>query len=279
MADETPDPKAAFAGLMSGAAKSAKPEEGETEAPYGYTVDGKPKKGPGGRPRKSPSLDELKAAKEARVSDETQAPGDETPSAPGRKRSKAKAEKAAEPTPQHRPGIITKGVNKLYRKAGKIVQVMDPAIGFAIIESTRNTADEGEADDSVGAAWDEVARTNPRIRKFLLKLIAGGAWGQLIMAHAPILLAILMKEGVAKHIPFMQLMQAFLSDGPDTDAHAAHEPDGSGAQAGGGGLSGLLDGLRPEDLEQMQGLAQQMMMGQAAKVADPNGTRAPQAAA
>lgn len=278
MTAETPaEPAQAFAALMSEAAKAVKPEV--PEAPYGWTTDSdgtrRPKK-VSGRPKKSPSLDDLKASKEAAPPLEgVVTPGDAAPAAPGRRRKRRAGEpkpaKTEEPTPQHRPGVITKGVNKLYRKAGKIVQVMDPAIGFAIIESTKNTADEGEADDSVGAAWDEVARTNPRIRKTLLKLIAGGAWGQLLMAHAPILLAILMKDGISKHIPFMKLMTAFLDDGT--------EAAGDEAASSPGGLSGILDGLQPEDLNQMAAMAQSLMMGTAAKVADPAGARRPPAAA
>jgi hypothetical protein len=126
---------------------------------------------------------------------------------------------------------------------------MDPDIGTAIIESTRSTDEDG-GDDSVGAAWEELARANPRIRGMLLRLIAGGAWGQLLMAHAPILLAVIMKDGIRKHIPFVKLLEALA------------EPDEDG-QAAAGGLGGLLAGMTPEDMQQMAAMAQGLM-GQAA---------------
>lgn len=280
MADETQgvdDPKAAFAGLMSGAAKQAAPDDGAVDARYGWTTgaDGnrRPKKA-AGRPRKSPSLDELKAAKEDSGTAQAEgdaASGDRAPEQGKRKRGRKAAAEPAKPEAviQHRPGVITKGVNRLYRKAGKIVEVMDADIGKAIIASTKNTAEDGEPDDSVGAAWDEVARTNPRIRKVLLKIIAGGAWGQLFMAHAPILLAIIMKDGIAKHIPFMKLVQAFLSD-----------EDGESGEGAPAGLGGLLNGLTEQDMQQMMGVAQSLMMNQAgrAAAATPRAPEAQQAA-
>jgi hypothetical protein len=275
MAEETQvaDPKAAFAGLMSGAAKAAQPDS-DPEAPYGWTTDPqtgeKRPKLAAGRPRKSPGIDELRASREAAPADNDSPAGrDSAPARPGRrKKDRSASSSDPEPVIQHRPGVITKGVNRLYRKAGKIVQVMDPDIGRAIIESTRNTAEDGESDDSVGAAWDELARTNPRIRRFLLKAIAGGAWGQLIMAHAPILLAVLMKDSVSRHIPFFKLMQAFLSDDGAFDVDTSSASDVTPEPARPGSLRDLMGNLSPDDMQQMMGLAQQMMAGQAAAVAD-----------
>lgn len=257
---DTADPAAGFAALMSGAADAAGPADGE-DAPYGYTTDPdgtrRPKKA-AGRPRRSPTVDELKADRDQAPPAEPP-PGDRAPARErkrGRRRGPAEPRAEAEGTPQHRPGVITKGVNRLYRRAGKIVRAMDPDIGIAIIESARNTAEEGEPDDSVGAAWDELARTNPRIRRFLLKMIAGGAWGQVLMAHAPILLAIIMKDGIAKHIPFMKLISAMADDDDDV-------------QAGGDGETppGLFSGMKAEDLEQMAAMGQQMMAQMAGRVA------------
>ena len=258
------DPAAGFAALMSGASQAAAPDPGE--APFGYTTDRvtgerRPKKA-AGRPGKPPSIEDLKAEREQA---EPAEPAQDRAPSRGRRahRRSGKGKPAADEPgmPQHRPGLITKGVNRLYRKAGKVVRVMDPDIGIAIIESARNTAEDGEPDDSVGAAWDEVARTNPRIRRFLLKMIAGGAWGQLLMAHAPILLAILLKDSIRRHIPFMQLITAYLGDDGDQAA-------GDGPAAG-----GLFDGLRPEDAEQMMAMAQQMMGGMAGRVV-PDGRAA-----
>jgi len=234
---------------QDGAGPAPDPLAPDEEAPYGYMIDPKtkerrPKKLPGrpvGRgtppatppPGVSPPLDDLKADKKAKKTPDR---------APGKTRGKAgrftKRDKPAEePLPPFREGPIAKGVNKLYAKAGKIVRVMDSDIGTAILAATRK---ESEDDVTVGEAWEEVARTNPRIRRFLLKVIEGGAWGQLVWAHAPILLAIVMKESIAKHIPFMKLVEALLADtdtGEPTD------------------LSAAVGGLTPEDAQQMMDAA------------------------
>jgi hypothetical protein len=256
MADELgTDPGRDFAALMSGAAQAAEPAA--EPAPFGWTVDAqtgerRPKK-TAGRPRKSPGLDDLKAAAAAKSAEQAEAgavaepAGDRAPVTARRKRrgpAKPGVPDSGGATPQHRPGQISKGVNKLYRRAGKIVTAMDADIGAAIIAATRNTAEDDEPDDSVGGAWEEVCRTNPRIRRFVLKLIAGGAWGQLVMAHLPILLAILMKDAISRHIPFMKLLTALA------------EPDEDGKEAG--GLAGLMAGMTPEDMQQVMAMAKGM---------------------
>lgn len=248
MADtDTANPDAEFATLMSQAASAAAP--GHAEAPYGYTRDRetgemRPKKAPG-RPKAPPGLDELKqGTPDAPPADPP--PGDRAPDR-GRRKGKGKAPAADEPVPQHRPGQITKGMNKLYRRAGKIVRAMDRDIGTAIIEATENTAEPGPdgvitEDDSVGAAWEEVARANPRIRRFLLKMIAGGAYGSLVMAHAPIGMAIVMKPAILNHIPFSKIIASLA------------EPD-EGTPPGEGGLPG---GMTEADVAQMADVAGQM---------------------
>jgi hypothetical protein len=156
-------------------------------------------------PGQSPSLDELKAVSDGKGKPE----GDRAPGKPkGRGKGRARPKTNAD-VPPFRAGPIAAGMNKLYARTGKIVQVLDPEVGGAIISVTRK---ESADDVTVGEAWEELAKTNPRIRAFLLKMIQGGTWGQLIMAHAPIFLAVIMKDGIRKHIPFMKLIEAMLSD-------------------------------------------------------------------
>lgn len=246
------DAASSFAALMAGAADAA-----TDEAPYGYTKDRKtgevrPKKSPGrAGVRNSPSLEDLKAAKEQTGTEQNEAEqpaGDRAPAPPQGKSKNRKLSDDGKPSPQVIPafkeGVIAAGVNKLYRRTGKIVRVMDRDIGIAIIETTRK---EDEEDVTVGEAWEELARVNPRIRRFLLKLIAGGAWGQVVAAHAPILMAIVMKDAIARHIPFMALIEAFLGEDEDGPSE----------------VSEALGGLQPVDMVQMMQMAQQMM-GQAA---------------
>jgi hypothetical protein len=247
--DESQDVKAGFAGLMSKAAGQAGAAE---EAPFGYTTDPdgtrRPKK-TAGRPRKSPSVEELKAEKDAQVLEgivhppaEDRAPGS------GRRGQRAGGARPDDKKPvvQFREGVIAKGMNKLYRKAGKMVRVVDADVGQALIDITRkDTLDDGKPDPedvTVGEAWEELARTNPRIRAVLMKMIAGGAVGQLFMVHSPVLLAILMKDAIRKRIPFMKLVEAFLDNGEDGEAPA----DGT-----------VAEGLTVPDMDQMMAMARQ----------------------
>jgi hypothetical protein len=244
-----------FVATMANAQESAAPEAGE--APYGYTTDRltgvrRPKKSPG-RPRSSVPLEDLKASVSVSPpggAEESGAPpvvpDDRAPEPQVRRRGGRggrvvrPAAPQSEPLP-YRPGVITAGVNRLYRQAGKIIRAMDPDIGTAVLEAARNTAEPGEPDDSVGAAWDQLARTNPRVRAFVMKALAGGAVGQLVMAHAPIALAIMLKPAILRLIPFARVVESLAE--PDEDT-----------APGGGGLPG---GLTAADFEQMQALAEQ----------------------
>ena len=182
--------------------------------------------------------------------------------------------------PQFREGQIAKGINRLYRRGGRIVRAWDPEIGTALIEITRkDTLDDGVTPDpedvTVGEAWEELARTNPRIRRFLLKVIAGGAWGQLVMVHAPVLLAVLMKDAVRKHLPLAKLLAAFFQDDDDTGP----VPDGPvipgevlDAAGSPGNVPGpLFGGMTPEDLQEMAAMADKLLAGATGK-RRPGGT-------
>lgn len=209
-------------------------------------------------PGQSPSLDDLKA----NAGDKATAEGDRAPGKPGKGGKRARRPKTEASVPPFRAGPIATGMNKLYARTGKIVKVMDPVIGEAIISTTRKESDD---DVTVGEAWEELAKTNPRIRAFLLKMIQGGAWGQLIMAHAPIFLAVIMKDGIRKHIPFMKLIEAVLSDDETTGEQSP--------------VSAAMGGMTPADMEQAMNFAQGMMaqmgfgLGQRG-AAVPNGVRA-----
>lgn len=258
---ETVDPAAGFAALMSQAAEEATgPSE---EAPYGYTRDKetgqmRPKKSPGRGGRRPPSVEELK---EKATEGTAEANGDRPPDAKaGRRRGRdaAPGEKPPAKAVEWHEGQIARGVNKLYRKAGKIIQVMDADVGQALISITR----KDDADDvTVGEAWEDLARTNPRVRKFLLKMIAGGVWGQLVMCHAPVFLAILMKDQVRRLIPFERAVEAFLSDDSvDGEVPAQGTP---------------VEGLTPADFQQMQAMAAAMAQ-QVFLRAQPSAPRAAQ---
>lgn len=54
--------------------------------------------------------------------------------------------------------------------------------------------------ENCARAWDELAKANPQVRKTLRTLTQGTAWGAVIMAHAPILIAV-----ASHHMPGMSV--------------------------------------------------------------------------
>jgi hypothetical protein len=215
-------------------------------APFGWTRDRKtgklrPKTRPG-RPKVPPSPEELAAAPP--VEREPDRPPAST-KAGGR--PAARAPVPALPMP--RGGVIAAGVDKLYRRAGKLLRALDYDIGQALIECTRaENLDEGEL--TVGQAWEQVAKTNPRIRAFLMRAIAGGAWGDLIMAHAPLGIALVMKPAVQRLIPWGRIVESMAE--PDEDT-----PDGEG---------GLPGGMTAADFEELRNTAAEQARRVAARM-------------
>lgn len=222
----------------------------EQEAPFGWMNDPdtgvrRPRKRPGRRSKasrapagKTPPLEELQALGTLSEASEDTAPG-----APPKGRRKARMKTDA--LPPFRAGVIAKGMNGLYRRAGRLLRVFDYDTGSAVIACTRA---EDEDDVTVGDAWEDLAKTNPRIRAFLLKLMTGGAWTALFTAHLPILLALAMKESIRDRIPLLGLAETLLTDEP--------EPGGAASPSD---LSQAMGGIGPEDLAQMVAMAQNMM--------------------
>ena len=246
--------------------------EPDENAPFGYRMYGGKrvvKKTPNaaGRPRKdaqpapamtgSPSIEDLKLAGFGSAAPvEDREPGLDPRAKPARR----------EPVdvPPFRAGPIAKGVNRLYRKAGKLVRVADPELGAAIIQCTRKstyTDDDGiervdEDDVTVGEAWEELARTNVRVRMFLLRMLSGGALVNLVMAHAPILLAIMLKDAVMRRIPFHRFIESWLADDDGDEAPQQGAP--------------TMGGMTQADMGQMVAAAQAMAANMAAGMG-PNG--------
>jgi hypothetical protein len=222
--------------------------EPDEAAPYGYMID--PATGlrrakiRAGRKRKTP-VAPVGAGSPVEFDTKINRDEDRAPGA-GRDRAKKKpgkpprAEKAEQPVPPFRAGPIASGMNKLYARVGKVVKVWDDDIGSALISITRKESDD---DTTVGEAWEEMARTNPAIRAFLHKMLQGTAWSGLFMVHAPVFLAIMMKDAVRKRLPFNRLFSAFL------------DPDENGPSE----VSEMMGGIQSPDAMQMMNFAMSQM--------------------
>lgn len=227
------------------------PSDPPVEAPYGWVID---KNTGQRRPRLRPGRRRLSVAVEnTDQPTDVQAPISRDPDiTPGTTAAhKPKPSKEID-VPPFRAGPIAKGMNRLYTKTGKLLRTFDKPIGEAVIAAARKDSDD---DTTVGEAWEEIAKTNPRVRAFLLRLISGGAWSSLLMAHAPIMLALLMRDGIRKYIPLMKIAEAVLVD---------DEPDGETQDP-----TGL--GLNPGDLAQMMTFMQNSMGQMAANLPRDNG--------
>jgi len=171
-------------------------------------------------------------------------PGDRPPTA-GRRRGRRRAgvggpPKAPVDVPPFRSGPIAKGMNRIYAKTGRLLKMANPMVGEAFISITRK---ESEDDETIGEAWEALAQTDPVWRARLLKLCSGGAYGRIVIAHLPILMALMALEPVKKRIPFGRIVEALL--GGD-----ATEPEQSGPPQG-------FDA--PMSFEDMAAMASQMM--------------------
>lgn len=82
--------------------------------------------------------------------------------------------------PKNKVDILSVSLPGMYSTLGAFVCMVDVPCGTAIIESA----------DDCAKSLIEVAKNNPKVANALLKLMEGGAWGGVIVAHAPIIMAI-----------------------------------------------------------------------------------------
>lgn len=233
---------------LPGAAADGPPPDDPERAPYGWTKDPKthewrPKKSPG-----RPKLHPPPGPEEVAAAPPITAPTDQPPPPRGR----GKRPRIAPPdAPMPKGGVIAKGVDRLYRRAGRMLRIVDNELGLAIIECTHADPEDPDA-PTVGQAWENLARDNPRVRAWLLGLLKGGTWQDLIMAHAPIGIALLTRDWVRKLIPgatFERAAEVLLEEDEDTGP----------------------DDLTPADAEDMQRTAE----AQAQRIASKMGVKVP----
>lgn len=226
------------------------PPEDPDRAPYGWTRDTKthqwrPKKSPG-RPKHAPPP----GPEEVAAAPPINRPEDAPP--PPRSRKRRGPAPTDESVPMPKGGVIARGVDRLYRRAGRMIRILDDEIGLAVIECSRPDPEDPDA-PTAGQAWEALAKDNPRVRAWLLGLLKGGTWQDLIMVHAPIALALFTRDWVRRLIPGAVLERA---------AESMLVPDPEDATE---------DSLTPEDVDDMQRAAE----AHAQRIASKMGVKVP----
>lgn len=111
------------------------------------------------------------------------------------------------PAPPMPKGGIAAPMAALYRKTGELIQPFDYGCGSVLI---------GGAEDC-GKAWEELAKRNPAVRRFLLSLLSTSAVTELLIAHAPILAAV-----AVHHVPAVRsMMEKMAADAGEMFARMA----------------------------------------------------------
>ncbi len=106
--------------------------------------------------------------------------------------SERKAAKPKKPVPPTPRGGLRQPLEDLYTGMGMLLMPFDANCGKIIIDAAPRCAE----------TLDELAKTNPAVRRILISLITTSALGAVIMAHAPILMAIAMH-----HVPALREKQ------------------------------------------------------------------------
>jgi len=81
---------------------------------------------------------------------------------------------------EYRPGILVKPLRDMYVTVGTLVIPFNKAVGTAFIQNAEPCA----------KALDNAAKTDQQIRKVLMLLVQGSVWGEVIIAHMPIMMAL-----------------------------------------------------------------------------------------
>jgi hypothetical protein len=110
----------------------------------------------------------------------------------GRPRSRKQKKAASRP----KQGAFVEPLMQMYAFAGAALMMKDQHCGTVVLENAERCA----------VAMDELAYQNESVRRVLDSLTTGSAIGQVLMAHAPIIMAVASHHGGGK-IPFIPAME------------------------------------------------------------------------
>lgn len=100
--------------------------------------------------------------------------------------------KPKKPVSRAKKGAFTEHLMGMYGMAGVAVYMRDEHCGQVILDNAEKCAE----------ALDELAYQNESVRRVLDALVATSAFGQVVMAHAPIIMAMASHHGGGR-IPFV----------------------------------------------------------------------------
>lgn len=79
-------------------------------------------------------------------------------------------------TLEYKPGIFVKPITEAYMTLAAVVMPLNQPIGTSIMQNAENCA----------KAWDNAAKVDKRVRKYLLQAMSTGVLLPLLIAHMPI---------------------------------------------------------------------------------------------
>lgn len=109
----------------------------------------------------------------------------------------------------YRAGKYKEPMSQIYSVAGMMLAPIAPQTAMAFIENA----------DAVAEEWDKMSRTNPKVKRVLDKLVTGGGWGGLLLAHGAIGMVAVQESGILSKIPFLKTLFAGKAapEAPPTD--------------------------------------------------------------
>lgn len=120
----------------------------------------------------------------------------------GDKRDTKTKPKAKKPAPRARKGMFVEPLTQLYVGLGMTIMAVDPVCANAVIKSAENCA----------KSIDELAYQNEAVRRAVMALTQTSAVGGVIIAHMPILMAVMIHHVPAAQNIVGNMGQSFADD-------------------------------------------------------------------
>lgn len=94
----------------------------------------------------------------------------------------------------YKPGKFKEPISQLYTVAGLMLSPIAPRTGMAFVENSDDIAEE----------WDKLSRTNSKVKRALDRLVTGGGWGGILLAHGAIGMVAIQESGLLSKVPFLK---------------------------------------------------------------------------